>query len=122
MWGREGAKKFVETTWSFVTSGKSHCIAAAFSFGREDVIPDMFRKFIESLEERAPGQFERLRYYLARHIEVDEESHGPMANKTICELCGNDAKRWREATEAASAALTARIRLWDSIVEVIEAQ
>jgi Protein of unknown function (DUF3050) len=45
-----------------------------------------------------------------------------MANKTICELCGNDAKRWREATEAASAALTARIRLWDSIVEVIEEQ
>src|ERR1700676_4479490 len=94
--GTSGATQFVETTWSFVTSGKSHGVAAAFSFGREDVIPGMFRKFVDSLEETSPGQFERLRYYLARHIEVDEGSHGPMANKTICELCGSDAVRWQE--------------------------
>lgn len=119
---KTGARQFVRTTWSIVTAAKSHCIAAAFSLGREDVIPDMFRKFIDSLDDDSPGQFERMKYYLRRHIEVDEGSHGPMALKTICELCGNDTKRWGEATDAASAALRARIQLWDAIVAAMKEQ
>src|SRR6266581_2187537 len=82
----------------------------------------MFRKFVDSLEDESPGQFERIRYYLTRHVEVDEGSHGPMSLKTICELCGNEAKRWQEATDATSAALRARIQLWDAIVAVMEEQ
>lgn len=119
---RNGARQFVRTTWSIVTGAKSHCIAAAFSLGREDIIPDMFRKFVESLEEDSPGRFERIKYYLMRHIDVDEGSHGPMAVTVICELCGNDANRWREATDAASSALIARIQLWDAIVAAMEGQ
>jgi Protein of unknown function (DUF3050) len=111
-----GAIQFVQTTWSIVNSEKPHCIAAAFSIGREDVIPDMFRQFVDSLEAQSPGRFDRIRYYLERHIEVDEGSHGPMALETIRELCGNNSTLWRESTYAARAALTARIRLWDSVL------
>ena len=119
---RAGCIQFVRTTLSFVNSRKPHCIAAAFSIGREDVIPDMFRQFVVSLDRRSPGQFDRIRYYLERHIEVDEGSHGPMALETVRELCGNNSARWRESADAASTALTARIRLWDSILEAIEQQ
>jgi Protein of unknown function (DUF3050) len=117
---RSGAVQFVQNTWSCVNSGKPHCIAAAFSIGREDVIPEMFRQIVHALEAQSPGQFDRIRYYLERHIEVDAGSHGPMALETIGEMCSNNPTLWRESTDAANAALTARIRLWDSILNAFE--
>jgi Protein of unknown function (DUF3050) len=117
-----GAVQFVQNTWSCVNSGKPHCIAAAFSIGREDVIPEMFRRILDALEAQSPGQFDRIRYYLERHIEVDEGSHGPMALETIREMCGNNSTLWRESTDAANAALAARIRLWDSVLNGFEQQ
>lgn len=107
--------EFVKTTWQFIASGKAHSIAAAFTFGREDVIPEMFRQFVDALDAESPGQFERMKYYLARHIDLDENSHAPMAVKAMQELCGNDSRRWQEATEAAQSALQARIQLWETI-------
>jgi hypothetical protein len=115
-----GAVQFVKNTWLCVNSGKPHCIAAAFTIGREDVIPEMFRQIVDALETQTPGQFDRIRYYLERHIEVDEGSHGPMALETIREMCGNNSTLWREAKDAASAALMARIRLWDSVLNAFE--
>src|SRR5579859_1651821 len=38
----EPAAEFVATTWEFIESAPVHCQAAAFAFGREDLIPDMF--------------------------------------------------------------------------------
>lgn len=92
----DSVRSFVETTWSFLNSNQSHCIAAAFTFGREDVIPDMFRNCVASLAEQSAGRFEMFRYYLARHIDLDETTHAPMAVKVIQELCGNDATNGRK--------------------------
>jgi hypothetical protein len=108
--------QFVRTTWSFVESMKPHCILAAFTFGREDVIPEMFRRCVAGLSPDLQPGLERMKYYLARHIDLDENSHGPMALNAMRELCGEDAQRWSEATDAARIALQARIRLWDGIV------
>ena len=38
----EPAVSFVNTTWDFIEHAPVHCQAAAFAFGREDLIPDMF--------------------------------------------------------------------------------
>jgi hypothetical protein len=35
-------------------------------------------------------------------------------------MCSNNPTLWRESTDAANAALTARIRLWDSILIAFE--
>ena len=35
----------------------------------------------------------------------------------LAKLCGEDPAKWAEAEEAARAALTARITLWDGVVE-----
>ena len=106
--------EFVRTTWCFVSSAKPHCLAASFTFGREDVIPDMFRRCMAVLAPELALQ--RTKYYLARHVELDETRHAPMSIRVMHELCGTDKNRWIESTDAVLTALRARIVLWDGVV------
>lgn len=108
-----GAAAFVETTWGIIADAPTHCQAAAFAFGREDLIPEMFEQVlgIEDAEDRL-GTFKD---YLARHIEVDGEQHTPMAMQMLIDLCADDEARWRECAETVRLALEARVALWDSI-------
>ena len=114
------AAEFVTATWGFIGSGPVHCQAAAFAFGREDLIPDMFTQVVAVNEEN--GGLETFVDYLERHIEVDGEAHTPMAMQMLADLCGEDEVKWRECTETASAALAARSRLWDGILTAITAE
>lgn len=116
------AADFVRSTFGFIETGKLHVIAAAFTFGREDLIPDMFRGFIRDQDQLLGGRLATLRWYLERHIEVDGDEHGPMALRMVGELCGDDTANWQEATDAAVAALQARLALWDGIASAIEQQ
>ena len=116
----EPAARFVETTFKIIESGKLHAIAAAFTFGREDLIPDMFRGFLRDQDERLGGRLTILRWYMERHIEVDGDDHGPMALRMVSELCGDDEAKWKEATAAAIEALHTRIALWDGITQRIQ--
>ncbi len=114
------ARAFVRTTFAVIGGGKLHEIAAAFTFGREDLIPEMFRGFIRDQDERLRGKLATFRWYLDRHIEVDGEEHGPMALRMVGELCGGDEAKWSEAREAAVLALEARLALWHGILREIE--
>ncbi|HMH13866.1 MAG TPA: DUF3050 domain-containing protein [Edaphobacter sp.] len=114
------AQQFVRSTFECIERGRLHEIAAAFTFGREDLIPDMFRGFIRDQDERLSGRLQTMRWYLERHVEVDGDEHGPMALKMISELCGEDAAKWKEASEAAETALLARLRLWDGITQSLQ--
>jgi len=109
------ARAFVQTTWQIMATHQPHMIAAAFTLGREDVIPDMFRSIVNGLEAKFPGQLTLFRTYLERHIDVDEEEHTPMAFQMLEELCGASAERWHQAQEAAQLALQARLALWNGI-------
>ena len=114
-----GVAPFLQYTFHLVRSGAPHEIAAAFTFGRENLIPDMFIEIInQSTEDNA--KFPRLLYYLERHIEVDGDEHGPLSEAMVSELCGDDANKWREAGHVAREALEARIKLWDGIVRSLE--
>lgn len=53
---------------------KSHEVAAAFTFGREDLFPDMFTELVTCFNHEYPGKLDAFRYYLERHMEVDEAS------------------------------------------------
>ena len=59
--------------------------------------------------------FDQIIYYFERHIEVDGDSHGPMALDMIKKLCGTDPIMWEEAISASKTALKMRINLWDGI-------
>ncbi|MCA8832616.1 DUF3050 domain-containing protein [Hymenobacter pini] len=114
-------REFVLDTFRIIGSGQPHAIAAAFTFGREDVIPDMFRHLVADLTQHFPGQLDTFSYYLNRHIELDEEAHAPLAQQMVRELCGHDARRWQEATAIAEQCMQARVKLWDGIRAELQA-
>ena len=114
------AQQFVRSTFAVIEAGKLHTAAAAFTFGREDLIPDMFRGFIRDQNEQLHGRLELMRWYMERHVEVDGDEHGPMALQMVAELCGADDMKWRDAAEAAESALNARIAFWDGIAETLK--
>ena len=112
------AREFVETTFDIIHSGQLHAVASAFTFGREDLIPALFRQLVGELRDRFPGQLDTFVYYLDRHIELDEEVHAPLAEQMVRELCGDDPIRWQECQQVAVRCLRARMVLWDGIVPV----
>ncbi|WP_447767163.1 DUF3050 domain-containing protein [Sphingobacterium faecium] len=109
-------KEFLTFTFDVIENGTAHEIAAAFTFGREDLIPDMFSSILKEIQLHFPdSNLEKLLYYFERHIELDGDEHGPLAMKMIMELCGDDVLRWREVEEVSKLALQKRIKLWDAI-------
>ena len=114
-----GARSFVASTFHLIAEGKLHALAAAFTFGREDLIPDMFRALVHDLSAQNNNNLAIFIWYLERHIEVDGEDHGPLSLRMVADLCGPDDSKWHEAAEAAAEALEARLALWDSILSEI---
>ena len=110
---------FVTATWGFIETAPIHAQAAAFAFGREDLIPDMFQQVVSVKEQGY--QLDTFVDYLERHIEVDGEEHTPMAMQMLADLCGDDDARWGQAADTINAALDARVRLWDGILAAINA-
>ncbi|MGW6010641.1 DUF3050 domain-containing protein [Streptomyces sp. NPDC055210] len=114
------AADFVNATWGFVEKAPLHCQAAAFAFGREDLIPDMFHQ-VASLNNKLGDRLSTFVDYLERHIQVDAEEHTPMAMQMLADLCGDDGGKWRECEETVNHALTARKEFWDGILAAVHA-
>ena len=110
-----GAIDFMNFTFDVIDTKKTHIIASVFTFGREDLIPDMFINIVKSLNNKPGSKTNDLLYYLERHIEMDGDEHGPMALKMISGLCGEDKEKWNDAIEFSNLALKQRIKLWDYI-------
>lgn len=108
---------FLENTFDLLQNKKAHEVAAAFTFGREDLIPDMFINILKGMNN--DGRLNSLIYYMERHVEIDGEEHGPMSLEMVSELCGKNERKWEEAKTAAREALQARIRLWNGIEETL---
>ena len=110
----EGVDVFLNSTFDIINSGESHKIASAFTFGREDLIPDMFTSIVE--ECNTDNNLNKFVYYLERHIELDGGEHGTVALKLISDLCNDDNQKWREVEETAITCLVARKKLWDVVL------
>ncbi len=114
-------KAFLDFTFRVIEQGKPHEIAAAFTFGREDLIPNMFTEILRNFQQNFPEtDLSKLIYYFERHIELDADEHGPMAMQMITELCGDSEQKWNEVQEVSVLALEKRIGLWNAIEEQVE--
>ena len=117
----ENIKEFLKFTFSVIKEGKPHKIAAIFTFGRENLIPNMFNEILREFEKNVTeGDISKLIYYFERHIELDEDEHGPMALEMVSMLAENDHEKWKEIEEISIEALEKRILLWDAINEQIK--
>ncbi len=113
------AGRFVRSTMAVAQSGRVHRVAAAFAYGREEVIPGMFRRLVDRLAGHSLQRWGTLRFYLDRHIGTDADRHGPQSRDLVRRLCGNNANLWSEAVETARASLEARVRLWVDVARSV---
>jgi hypothetical protein len=80
----------------------------------------MFTSIIGEIQQNFPEEdLSLFKYYFDRHIELDEDEHGPMALALIAALCGDDAQKWREVEVCSREALEKRLGLWDGIAKEI---
>jgi hypothetical protein len=108
-------KSFLNFSLTTATQAPVHVIASVFTYGREDLIPDLFIAIIKEMAKEKGANYSTLVYYFERHIEVDSGEHGPMAQQMIKELCGDNSQLWEQANNAAQQALQKRIMLWNFI-------
>ena len=113
-------KQFLAFTFEVIQTNKAHVIAAVFTFGREDLIPEMFMALVKDLSVKFPNELEVFKYYLERHIEVDGDHHSHLALAMTEELCSNDVDKWAEAEAYVLRALNSRRILWDGVLEDVK--
>lgn len=118
----DAAQSFVDFTFEIINSSAAHLQASTFTFGREDLIPNMFLTIVNDLNDKFPGQISLFKYYLDRHIEVDGGHHSHLALEMTSDLCEDNDAYWLAAEEATIASLKKRIELWDGAYKAITAR
>lgn len=111
--------RFVTSTLNTAIMGSVYEVLGSFFFGRENVIPAMFRSLLAQWqvdEKKAPVFV----YYLNRHIELDGDSHGPATWNIIKELVGDDPFANAQVKSAAEGAINARRDLWDGLAACLK--
>jgi hypothetical protein len=96
-------------------SGSTEAVLAAFFYGREDIVPEMFRRLLDTLYG-AKHHNDRLRhfiYYIDRRIELDGGSHGPKGRELLDDLLANSPHRAERALHAVCSSIKARLELWN---------
>lgn len=107
---------FVNSTIHTVINGNVYQVLGSFVFGREHVIPNMFKGLLNNWhidEDDAP----MFVYYLKRHIELDSDEHGPAALKIIKSLTKENQDAIQQLSASAMRAIDQRIILWDGMAE-----
>jgi hypothetical protein len=112
------AEAFARTTFDSAAR-PPHVVAAAFVYGRENIIPGMFVHLVRKLAD-AGVPCGLLVDYLERHIEVDSEDHGPAAEEMLQRIVAGDDARRTEAHRAGLRALHAREQLWEAAARACE--
>ena len=104
-------KDFVSFNIELALGDAPHKTAAAFFYGREKLIPDMFSGILKNLDH-CP----KLIYYIERHIELDGDQHSHLAQKCLLSLCKGNDQKLQEAYEVGLKSLELRNNLWNGVL------
>ena len=107
-------RKFIKFTFDVIKQNQPHLTVAVLALGREDLVPHLFRPLqhrSQLSKQDAPQFF----HYLERHIQLDEQEHGPIALKLLNELCNDSTEKYSQAMAIAQQALKIRLNFWDEI-------
>jgi hypothetical protein len=112
---------FVAHTMALAQSGSTEEVLAAFFYGREDIIPEMFSRLQKTLAgaRRNNASLRNFIYYIERHIELDGDSHGPMGRELLEGLVADSPERHQRALHAACNSIKARIDLWNGTLSTL---
>lgn len=105
-------------TFDIIGRSQVHLVAAILAFGRETLVPELFRSLIEGLQLNA-NDSPALIFYLERHIQLDEQDHGPLAIRLLQDLCEDSRIKIEQAAEVAEQALAVRLQFWDGILQAL---
>ena len=112
------AKQFMIFTFDVINRNQPHLTVAVLALGREEMVPQLFRSLKQNLKiDKSNAR--TLFAYLDRHIELDEQEHGPIAVKLLQELCADSRIKQSESVEIAEQALAARLEFWDGIYQLL---
>jgi len=114
-------QKFVSQTLKVAQHGELVEVLGNFFFGREDIIPHMFKSLLDRwnlTREQAP----KFTFYLERHIELDSDEHGPAALKMINTFTDGNDEALVKLGKAAEAAIKSRLMFWDALADEIVLQ
>ena len=112
-------KHFVITTIHLCLTGHTHEVLASFFYGRENIIPRMFKNLLK-LWKIDENKVPTLKYYLCRHIAVDGDSHGPATKKILASVAQSDDSKTFQMYVSAITAVNQRISLWDALLKEIK--
>ncbi len=110
---------FVKFSFSVTKTNKPHLIASALIFGQEEVIPGMFIEILRNVDSENKF-YNKLKYYLQGHIDLDIDKQRPLSIKIVSEICNNNQQKWDETITIAKQSLEKRIALWDAINHLVQ--
>lgn len=115
----EPSRRFMQSTRSLIATGQPHLMAAAFCFGRELLVPELFSTLLDQLRFHALHA-PILAWYFERHISLDGDTHGPLAQQMVAELCEGHPGAMSEAEAVRNRVVRDREVFWESIAQVLQ--
>lgn len=112
-------KDFILFTFKIIETKKPYLQASLFTFGREDLIPNMFTTIVNDISKNVPSSTSIFKFYLERHIEIDGNHHKHLAYQMLYNLCEESEEKWQEAEDIAYESLKMRLRLWEGAYQNI---
>lgn len=104
---------FLKFTYESTQSSLLHT-AASFTFGREALVPDLFKPIITLLNRSKNTDLQKFSNYLERHVELDGGSHSYLAYELVESLCHLPSD-WETVKNQARNTLQARLNLWNEL-------
>ena len=107
-------RNFLQITSNAAVHENIIVTAAAFTFGREVMLPEIFTSILKESGVANQPRLSKFVNYLDRHIELDGDYHGFLSKKMVLKLVSNQ-EEWDLVIKTAKIALEARVALWDDI-------